>query len=67
MKHVLTDGGKPEHLDERDLDCTVRSLAIAGRIDYELAYVLFEDWGRKPGSASQGRGAWHRGEWLCPN
>ncbi len=48
MKTEITDGGKPGYLADDFLDCTVRALAIAGAVDYETAYLLMEQAGRKP-------------------
>ena len=45
---IITDGGKPANLNENNYDCTVRALAIAGGIDYEVAYIIAEDAGRMP-------------------
>lgn len=49
MKYEISDGGKPDTLHENNLDCTVRALAIASGLSYEIAYILYEDSGRRPG------------------
>lgn len=49
MKTIITDGGKPANLQEHNLDCTVRALACATGLSYEVAYIIAEDAGRQPG------------------
>jgi len=48
MQTIITDGGRPAVLTEEYNDCTIRAAALAGRIDYELVYIVAEDCGRRP-------------------
>lgn len=46
--YAITNGGKPDGLDEQNYDCTVRALALAAGLPYEVAYIIAEDAGRMP-------------------
>jgi hypothetical protein len=48
MKFQQSDGGCTDQMErENSIDCTVRALAIAGHMDYDTAWVLMADSGRK--------------------
>ena len=49
MKFQQTDGGCTQQSERKsDLDCTVRALAIAGRLDYDTAWSIMARSGRLP-------------------